>query len=55
MKKKLELKKYKKDRLIDVAKTLQNKEKESKIDIIKNNSKDNKNNKAIKENNLIEK
>ena len=55
MKKKLELKKYKKDRLIDVAKTLQNKEKESKIDIIKNNSKDNKNNKTIKENiiNLI--
>ena len=51
----LELKKYKKDRLIEVAKTFQNKEKESKIDIIKNNSKDNKNNKTIKENiiNLI--
>ena len=55
MKKKLELKKYKKDRLIEVAKTFQHKEKQSKIDMIRNNSKDNKNNKTIKENiiNLI--
>ena len=37
MKKKLELKKYKKDRLIEVAKTFQHKEKQSKIDMIRNN------------------
>ena len=55
MKKKLKLKKYKKDRLIEETKTFQNKENQSKIDIIKNNSQDNKNNKTIKENiiNLI--
>ena len=57
MKKKLKLKKYKKDRLIEETKTFQNKENQSKIDIIKNNSQDNKNNKTIKENiiNLINK
>ena len=55
MKKKLKLKKYKKDRLIEETKTFQNKENQSKIDIIKNNSQGNKNNKTIKENiiNLI--
>ena len=55
MKKKLKIKKYKKDRLIEETKTFQNKENQSKIDIIENNSQDNKNNKKIKENiiNLI--
>ena len=55
MKKKLKLKKYKKDRLIEETKTFQNKENQSKIDVIKNNSQGNKNNKTIKENiiNLI--